>query len=126
MEWTLKLERKNADGVLVSTAVAKIDRPELQSEADLGLTLDLGKHLLRQIQAMVVADQVREFIAKVRQCSCGRSRSTKDHRCRRIDTVFGRVRVHAPRLEVCACGSADTASPVASLFPYRATPELQL
>jgi hypothetical protein len=45
MEWILKLEYKDSQGVLISTTAAKIDRPELQSETYLGLTFDLGTHL---------------------------------------------------------------------------------
>jgi hypothetical protein len=76
MQWTLKLECRSAEGALHSITVAKIERPELLSQADLGLTLDSGKHVLRQVQAAIVADQVRSFVANARQCPCcGRVRS---------------------------------------------------
>ncbi len=38
MKWTLKLERIDEAGNLHSTTVAYVERPELTSEADLGLT----------------------------------------------------------------------------------------
>ncbi|WP_158304390.1 hypothetical protein [Beijerinckia indica] len=45
------------------------------SEADLGLTHEDGKYLIRQIQAEVACDQVQAFIAKTRLCgSCGRDK----------------------------------------------------
>ncbi len=38
MKWMLKLERIDEAGNLHSTTVAYVERPELTSEADLGLT----------------------------------------------------------------------------------------
>ncbi len=49
MKWTLKLERIDEAGNLHSTTVAYVERPELTSEADLGLIHDDGKYLLRRV-----------------------------------------------------------------------------
>ncbi len=96
MKWTMKLERIDEAGNLHSTTVGYVERPELTSEADLGLTHDDGKYLIRQVQAEIAQDQVRALISKVRPClCCGRLRSIKEHRRRRIDTVFGHLRIHA-------------------------------
>lgn len=66
------------------------------------------------------------LIAKARPSPCCRRlRSVKEHRRRQIDTMFGHLRVHAPRFEACACGRSAASSPVASLFPHRTTPELR-
>lgn len=74
----------------------------------------------------IAAAQVRSLITKARQCSsCGRTRTIKDRRRRRIDTIFGQVRVSAPRFEPCRCGQVGDLSPVTSLFPHRSTPELR-
>ena len=43
MKWTVKLERIDEAGNLQSTIVGYVERPELTSEADLGLTHDDGK-----------------------------------------------------------------------------------
>ena len=43
MKWTLKVKRIDEAGNLHSTVVGFIERPELTSEADLGLTHDDGK-----------------------------------------------------------------------------------
>ncbi len=59
MKWTLKLERIDEAGNLHSTTVAYVERPELTSEADLGLTHDDGKYLLPRVQAEVAQEQVR-------------------------------------------------------------------
>ena len=127
MKWTVKLERVDEAGNLHSTTVGQVERPELRSEADLGLTHDDGKYLIRRLQAEIAHDQVGAFISKARDCSCcGRLRSVKEHRRRRIDTVFGHLRIHAPRFEACICGHSATSSPMAVLFPHRSTPELRL
>jgi hypothetical protein len=126
MKWTVKLERIDEAGNSHSTTVGYVERPELTSEAELGLTHDDGKCLIRRIQAEVAHDQVRALISKVRPClDCGRLRSIKEHRRRRIDTVFGHLRIHAPRFEACVCGCSAASSPMAVLFPHRSTPELR-
>ena len=109
-----------------STTVVHVERPELTSEVDLALTDDDGKYLIRQVQAEIAQDQVRVLVSKARPCPCcGRLRSIKEHRRRRIDTVFGHLRIHARRFEACVCGRSVASSPVAVLFPYRSTPELR-
>jgi hypothetical protein len=126
MEWTLRLEHRDAEGRLHSSTVTTIDRPELTNAGDLGLSHDTGKHLLWTVQMEVASAQVRSFIAKARQCTgCGQQLTTKDRWRRRIDTIFGQVRVSAPRFEPCRCGQVGDLSPVTSLFPHRSTPELR-
>jgi hypothetical protein len=50
----------------------------------------------------------------------------KDYRCRRFDTVFGRLGVRAPRFDGCRyCGKRLIASPVSELLPERVSPELR-
>lgn len=126
MEWTLKLEHRDSEGTLHSSTLATLDRPELRDEAGLGLSHDTGKHLLWLVQMEICTAQVRSFVTKARQCSgCGRTRTIKDRRRRRIDTIFGQVRVPAPRFEPCRCGQVGDLSPLTSLFPHRSTPELR-
>ena len=126
MNWTVKLERIDEAGKLQSTIVGYVERPDLTSEADLGLTHDDGKYLIQRLQVGIAQDQVDALIARARSCSCcHRLRSIKDHRRRRIDTVFGHLRIHAPRFDACACGRSGASSPVTALFPQRTTPELR-
>ena len=126
MSWVVKLERIDDAGNLQSTIIGYVERPDLASEADLGLTHDEGKCLIRRLQAEIAQNQVEALIAKARPCPCCRRlRSVKEHRRRQIDTMFGHLRIHAPRFEACACGRSAASSPVASLFPHRTTPELR-
>ncbi len=66
MKWTVKLERTDEAGIIHSTTVGHVERPELTSESDLGLTHDDGKYLIRRVQAEIAQDQVRTFISKIR------------------------------------------------------------
>lgn len=126
MNWVMKLERIDDAGNLQSTIIGYVERPDVASEADLGLTHDEGKCLIRRLQAEIAQNQVEALIAKARPCPCCRRlRSVKEHRRRQIDTMFGHLRIHAPRFEACACGRSAASSPVASLFPHRTTPELR-
>jgi hypothetical protein len=126
MKWTLNFERIDEAGILESRVVGHIERPELGCEVDLGLTHDDGKSLIRQIQAENADDQVQSFISKTRPCiGCYGLCSIKDHWRRKIDTIFGHLRIHPPRYEECGCGQSNAPSPVSGLFPYRTTPELR-
>ena len=49
MKWRVKIERVDEAGILHSTTVGYVDRPELTSEADVGLTHDDGKCLIRGV-----------------------------------------------------------------------------
>jgi hypothetical protein len=54
------------------------------------------------------------------------SRSVKDYRRRRLDTVLGTVRLKAPRYHACSrCSEARVSSPLSELLPDRTTPELR-
>jgi hypothetical protein len=97
MKWTLKLEHIDEQGSLRST----VGGPHRPSRADLRGGPRSHAH------------------------DDGQLRAIKDHRRRRIDTVFGHLRIHSPRYEACACGGANVSSPVAGLFPHRSTPELR-
>ena len=68
MKWTVKIERIDEAGISHSATVGHIERPELTSESDLGLTHDDGKYLLRRVQAEIAQDQVHALISKVRPC----------------------------------------------------------
>jgi hypothetical protein len=62
MKWTVKLDHIDEAGNFHSETVGHIERPELWSESDLGLTHDDGKFLIRRVQAEIAQDQVRALI----------------------------------------------------------------
>ena len=127
MRWVVRIEREQDDGELnTDTGEICIERCRLENPADLGLTLEDSKRIMAFLQKRVVSDQLREFCRSSRLCSvCAGPRAIKDYRQRVIDTVFGRVRVAAPRYERCRCGlSRQRFSPVSTLVPGRVLPEL--
>lgn len=100
------------------------------SAEELGLSLAEGKVILREIQRAVLQDQVEEITEIERVCqTCQTYLPIHDHRSRRIDTLFGRVTVQAPRVRICMCRfpgfpECTTAfSPLTRVLPGQATPE---
>jgi hypothetical protein len=79
----------------------------------------------------MVESQIEETVTCMRVCShCYRSQPIRDRRTRTLQTLFGTVRVEAPRIRLCTC--IDTApfeevsfSPLADLLPDRCTPEFR-
>jgi hypothetical protein len=86
-----------------------------------------AKPILGRLQEIVVSEQLERYCKAVRPCPrCHRQRHLKDYRCRRFDTVFGKLGVHAPRFDGCRhCGERLIASPVSELLPERVSPELR-
>src|SRR5436309_531070 len=94
----------------------------------LGLTLAEGKQLLREVQQRVVQQQATAFLAAQTACpTCGRERSTKDHKTLGLRTLFGKLSLDSPRLRQCCrkAGEAASISPLTQLVSERSTPELQ-
>jgi hypothetical protein len=98
---------------------------------EIGLMLDEAKTLLAELQRRMVESQIEEKVACARVCTrCLRPQPIRDRRTRTLQTLFGTVRVGAPRIRLCGC--IDTApfdevsfSPLADLLPDRCTPELR-
>ncbi|MDR7127399.1 hypothetical protein J2X53_004248 [Pseudorhodobacter sp. 4114] len=87
--------------------------------------------ILKEIQRAVLQDQVEEICEIERVCqSCHTYLPIHDRRSRRIDTLFGRVTVEAPRVRICMCRfpgfpeSTAAFSPLTRMLPGNATPEL--
>ena len=132
MEWTVKLEAKFGWGEVQSFEVGRISRRVHELTADeIGLMLEEAKTLLAELQRRMVESQIEEKIACARVCTqCLRSQPIRDRRTRTLQTLFGTVRVEAPRIRLCAC--IDKApfnevsfSPLADLLPDRCTPEFR-
>ena len=97
----------------------------------------LARHLRRSarrwptlavVQRYLVRTQAASLCEDRRRCQrCGASRPIKDHRSRRLMTVFGEVEVDAPRFAAWRCGLTlrGTLSPLAEFMPDRCTPEYE-
>jgi hypothetical protein len=114
------------DGKQETREIQTIERKDLKPET-LGLTLAEGKAILKEIQQIVVQQQLAEGLAACRQCpDCGQARRSKGYHDLSLRTVFGHLTVKSPRWQHCECGAHETStfSPLAELLPDHTTPEL--
>lgn len=133
MKFRIKLETEFGWGEMRSHEICTLDRRTVDTlEEDLGLCLAEAKLLLTEIQRALLQDQVEEISEIARVCRfCGTYLPVHDRRQRRIDTLFGRVTVEAPRVRICMCGLPGfptlkvAQSPLTRLLQDNATPELR-
>jgi hypothetical protein len=91
-------------GVTTETEVARIERDEEASLADLGLRLEEAKRLTAALQAEIVTAQVTTAGERRRWCAaCGRMLASKGHYATKLRSLFGDVPVRVRRLLVCPC-----------------------
>jgi len=114
------------DGTQHTGTVTEIVRTETTLET-LGLTLVESKHLLQELQGVMVDQQVSAYLAEQRACpECGTQRRLKEQATGPFHTLFGVVLVPNPRWEQCACQPQPTKTlrPLVQLLPERTSPEL--
>ena len=126
LEFTITVNWRRKDGSIATTQLGTLDRGACRSAEDVGLQLADAKPILGRLQEIVVSEQLQRYCEAVRPCPrCHRRRHLKDYRCRRFDTVFGRLDVRAPRFDGCRhCGERRITSPVSELLPEQVSPEL--
>jgi hypothetical protein len=74
----------------------------------IGLMLEDARASLERLQKAIVVDQVEEISRISRACpDCQTQRRIHDDRARKLDTLFGRVSVRAPRMCPCMCQTGD-------------------
>ena len=95
-----------------------------------GLFLRETHALLRQLQAIVLREQVAQFVERASRCrQCGGRLATKDSKTVVYRTAFGKARLDSPRLysrcSGCgACASAQASfSPLTEALPERTHPQ---
>lgn len=96
----------------------------------LGLFIRESQELLRQLQAVVLNEQVDQFIRVASRCQwCGSRLGVKDTKSLVYRTAFGKARLRSPRFySYCgACGycssNKGTLSPLAQALPQRVHPQ---
>ena len=78
--WRVKLVAELEPGVATETEVARFERDEVVSLADLGLRLEEAKRLTAAIQAQVVPAQVITIGERCRWCAaCGQRLASEGH-----------------------------------------------
>jgi len=128
MEFIVWVETRLAGKTLAVQEVAKGDRcasgiaPE-----EIGLTLQEGKDLLKQVQRNIVQTQIQvQGVACSRCMHCSGTQLVKDIRTRQIRTVFGKITVACRRYIRCICrgGRPSILWPLALMELPGSTPEL--
>ena len=88
--------------------VAQIDRDAL-SLGPLGVHLEEAKHPLQKVQAVLIDEQVRTYLAQQVACpSCGRARAHRDAHTIVVRTLFGTLHLRSPRWWQCSCQPQPT------------------
>lgn len=97
-------------------------------QTGLGLTLLEAKAALAATQQAIVAAQTEHIVRQASHCRhCASALKIKDSRQVVYRTLFGKVRVHSPRLLACPCRVAPSKrsfSPLANVLTDRSHPEL--
>ena len=129
MEFRIWVETCLGGRTLERELVAQVERTAAGIGAEeVGLSLEEGKTVIRQVQARMIQRQVEALGAAHRRClDCGRNQRVKDRRTRCVRTVFGAVRVSCRRFLRCTCrgGKRTTLWPLDGRRMPGTTPELQ-
>jgi hypothetical protein len=129
MKYAIQVVITSDEGQTETREIACVEREDL-TPTTLGLTLAEGKAMLKALQEIVVAQQMRAFCEAPRPCPhCDQRRRSKGYHTTQLRTVFGTIPVHSLRLYQCLCQSdpsdtAGTFSPLAVRLPEPLTPEL--
>ena len=117
--WRVKLVAELQPGVTMETEVARIERDEDASLAELGLRLEEAKQVTAALQARIVPAQVAILGECRRSCvACGHTLASKGHYQVRFRSLFGDVQLRVRRLLTCPCqGGGEAKSFLVSLFP---------
>jgi hypothetical protein len=128
MEFVIWFETRLAGRMLELRQVASVERSASGIEPEeLGLTLQDGKTVLKQVQAKIVQTQVSILDTAFKLCrDCGRAQRVKDLRRRQLRTVFGPIDVRCRRYFKCTCcgGKPLALWPLGVMGLKRNTPEL--
>jgi hypothetical protein len=128
MKWRVMLELVGPDGSVGIHEVGGRAAVAEYAPRMIGMTLAEGKRVLAALQVHLVQAQAEDHCRRRRRCQrCGAQRPLKDQRSRRLVSLFGTVKVRAPRFAPCRCAVScrGTLSPVAEIMPDRCTPEYE-
>ena len=105
MEWTIRLEARTGWGEVTTCEIGALRRSLGELTADgVGLGLAEAKALLAELQQRIVQSQIDEYVTCARVCrDCLKLRRLRDQRTRTLQTLFGTVKVAAPRIRLCTC-----------------------
>ena len=114
--WRVKLVAELPAGVTREVEVARLERDEQASLADLGLRLAEAKQLTAALQAEMVSTQVTVVGEGCRWCgTCGCVLTSKGYYPATFRSLFGDVPVRVRRLLACPCQGSEEAKSFAVL-----------
>src|ERR1700761_1182751 len=122
MKWRVMLELIGPDGIVGVHEVGGRAGVAEYAPRLIGLTLKEGKHLLATLQVHLVQAQAEDHSRRRRRCQrCGAWRPLKDHRFRRLVSLFGTVEFRVPRFTPCQCAVTcrRTLNPVVEISDSR-------
>jgi hypothetical protein len=93
----------------------------------LGLSLAESKHVLQELQHILVTHQTATYVADQRNClDCGAERKRKGTHTLIYRTLFGKLKLASPRFYSCPCRKREmrSSSPLADVLKERTAPEL--
>jgi len=125
--WRVKLVTELEAGETTEVEVARLERDEQASLADLGLRLAEAKQLMAAIQAEIVPAQVTVASEHRRTCvACEGELASKGHYTATFRSLFGDVPIRIRRLLTCLCQNGGVAKSSAAFDLEAATvaPEL--
>jgi len=126
MRFTLKVEWQRDNGSTSCVELGTVECGPCRSASDVGLTWTDAKPILRRLQEVVIAEQLKSHCQAARWCpGCRRQRPFKDVRKRHFHTTLGAIEFASPRFRGCRdCGEPPTVAPLSALLPERTSPEL--
>lgn len=128
MKWRVMVEVTGEDGAMTQHIISTGERADAGQAATLGLNLGESKVTLAGLQRVLVTARIDAHCRRRRSCGhCKALRPLKDHRTRRLVSLFGTVEVRAPRFGPCRCGVACRRSltPADEKMPDRCTPDYE-
>jgi hypothetical protein len=126
VKYTIQVVITTDEGQTKTRDIAGLEREDLSSTT-LGLTLAEGKAILKALQEIIIAQQLRAFLKMQQLCPhCGTPQRSKGYHPMKLRTLFGTIPVKSPRLRQGSCHphATETYSPLAALLPEHMTPEL--
>jgi hypothetical protein len=98
MKYTIRVVITADEGQTETREIACVEREDL-TPTTVGLTLAEGKAMLKALQEILVAQQMRAFLEAQRPCPhCGQRRRSKGYHTTQLRTVFGTIPIHSLRL----------------------------
>lgn len=126
MEFKLQVIISDDDQPSKTFDLIKLIKPCISIE-NLGLSLAESKNLLKSLQETIIQEQINTYLVNHQCCQkCLHPYRIKDHKMKRLNTLFGMIPLESPRFYSCNhCQEIPKSfSPLSQLIPIRNTPEL--